>query len=73
MDDNLTYNNCAYLINKGSYEYKPMLDKVCLFVLLGALTDTESIDLRGMMREPLPAEDTGAIDQTSDAGGTPAK
>lgn len=62
--DNLTYDNCAYLIGKGSYGYRPMLDMLCLFVMLGALTDAESLELRGMMPEPLPAEDAGADTQT---------
>lgn len=37
---------------------------LCLFVMLGALTDTETLELRGMMLEPLPAEDAGADTQT---------
>lgn len=69
---NLTYDNCAYLISKGNYEYRPMLDMLCLFVMLGALTNTESIELRGMMPEPLPAEDAGADTQTPGTDGTEA-
>lgn len=67
---NLTYDNCAYLISKGRYEYRPMLDMLCLFVALGALTPTESMELRGMMPEPLPAEVTGTDAQTPGTDGT---
>lgn len=74
--DNLTYDNCSYLINKREYNYRPMLDTMCLFVLVGALTSVETLELRSAMSEPLPTEDAGTGTQTpgaDDANAPPAE
>ena len=46
---NLTYKNCKLLINKNSYEYEDMLNKLDIFLLGNRITSDQYEELVALM------------------------
>lgn len=49
-----TYNNCKTLIEANRYEYRDMMDKLALFLLVNLIGQEDFVELTGMMTMPEP-------------------